>query len=126
MGILEKHAQDNWFDKHYDKFEEYLETTGLSRRGIPPYLLVRSNCLDCNESVTAIRYHGKRIQIVLVLERWILHQCPIHTRYEIGPEEGQPEPWPDQGWSDPGVEPPDFADDPYARPDIPYVDPTKE
>ena len=124
MGILAKHAQDNYFDNHFDNFEEYLETTGIAAKGVPPYLLVRSNCEECDEDVLAIRYHGRRILLVHVVERLILHQCPVPgfdtENYPDDPNvrDGDGE-IRNGGWHD------EYPDDPYNYPDIPYVDPTR-
>ncbi len=138
MSILEKHAQDNYWDKHWDEFESHLETTGIRAKGVPAYLLIRTRCESCDEEALCIKYHGRRILVVHVIDRLVMHQCPVNTRFEIGPEEGQTEPDPNQetypddpnvrdgsgrirngGWHD------EYPDDPYSYPDIPYVDPTR-
>ena len=133
MGILEKHAYDNYWDKHWDEFESHLETTGIPIKGVPAYLLIRTQCTSCNEDALCIKYHGKRILVVPAIERLVIHQCPFPA-YEIGPDEGHPEPevYPDDpnvrdgggeirsgGWFD------EYPDDPHSYPDIPYVDPTR-
>jgi len=142
MGILKKHAEDNYLDNTYDNFEERLGLGNFPVRAIPPHLLYGSRCVTCDEEVTALRYRGRRIDLIIVMGNWALHQCPNEPEYGERDDileaqaEARGEIWPDDpnvrdgdgnirdgGWTDPGTEPRDFPDDPYMYPDIPYVPP---
>ena len=150
MGILSKHAGDNYFDARWNNFEEELDAGRVTDKSIPTYFLIRTRCENCDEEATAIKYHGRRILIWLNGNVWENHQCPA----QIGPEEGHAEPTPEEeiDWSerqdieqelltqthpdDPcsrdgsgnirsGGWHDEYPDDPYSYPDIPYVDPTQ-
>lgn len=127
-NLLEKYAGLNWFDETYSDFEPRLERGEIPVAGIKPWFLIRTYCTDCDEPALAIRYHGRRILIIANGERFIPHQCPDPT----------PQVYPDDpevrdgsgdirggGWHDDKKYDEEFADDPYAYPDIPYVDPTR-
>jgi len=106
--ILKRHATENFFDRTWDRFEERLERGAFSHTAFPGWMLIRSACLDCDEDVTVIKYKGKRIQLVPAGDNqmgktWVIHQCPerCHTcdaplGFEVGPEEGHPEPTSDE------------------------------
>ena len=95
--ILKRHATENFFDRTWDRFEERLEKGKFSHTAFPGWMLIRSACLDCDADVTVIKYKGRRIQLVpsgdnQMGKNWIIHQCPHPQKYEIGVEEGHPEP----------------------------------
>ncbi len=150
MNILKKYADRNYYDETFDKFLERLEAGRIGVAQLRSWDLYGSRCVTCDESVTAFRYRGERYDLVHAGGFWVIHQCPANKLYEIGPEEGQPEPeidaqeradielelsnarYPD----DPEVRDgsgnirsggfyDDYPDDPYCYPDIPYVDPTR-
>ena len=81
VGILHKHAQSNWFDETYLHFERQLELGRIAHTAIPGWFLVRTYCVDCDESCTAIRYHSRRILLQpsgteQLGRHWVIHQCP--------------------------------------------------
>lgn len=82
--ILKRHATENFFDRTWDNFEHRLERGQFSHAAFPGWLLIRSYCTDCNESVTVIKYRGKRYQLVpsgdnQMGKNWVIHQCPQPT-----------------------------------------------
>ena len=95
--ILKRHATENFFDRTWNNFEERLERGAFAHTAFPGWLLIRSSCTDCDDDVTVIKYKGRRIQLVpsgdeQMGRRWVVHQCDNPTKYEIGPDEGHPEP----------------------------------
>ena len=76
MGILEKHAADNFFDRKWWQFEEQLEQGRIPIGGIPGGMLIRTACPDCDTGTMAIRYRGRRILIDPGAKTWDMHQCP--------------------------------------------------
>jgi hypothetical protein len=132
VGILKRHGQNNYLDNTFDDFEGRLERDTITVPAIPKYLLYGAHCENCDESVTALRYKGRRILLHDVNGIWVIHQCP-HP-FDIGVEEGHPEPTEDEidvheradineellknQWADS-----EYPDDPYNYPDIPYVAP---
>ena len=134
-GILKKHGDDNYLDNRYDRFEERLAAGEFPIKALPPHLMYGSVCVNCDETVTALRYHGRRIDLHENNGYWILHQCP-HP-FDIGVEEGHPEPSDDEieeelklnQWSDTGDDQDrrQFDDPKYSfeYPDVPYVAPWK-
>ena len=131
-GILEKHADDNWYTRTFDDFERRLEAGKLPINAIRAFDCYGAECPDCGEKVTAFKYKGGRY-LIHASDHWYIHQCPDPTGNGAGGG------WPDDpnvrdgngdivahfDWSDEGTEPRSFADDPYSYPDIPYVDPTR-
>ncbi len=128
MGILKSHADNNWYDRTFDNFVERLERGRIGVAMLRSWDLYGSECIDCEEKVTAFKYRGQRYDLHHSGGFWVIHQCPPSA----------PEIYPDDpnvrdgdgnivggGWSDPGTEPDPFNDDPYNYPDIPYVDPTR-
>ena len=110
LGLLAKYQGENWFDTEFHDFAGALEGGRVHHTRIPGWFLIRSWCTSCNEEVTAIRYHGRRICLVpngqgQMGKYWAIHQCP-HP-YDIGPEEGQIEPDP--------YEQETYPDDPCVR-----------
>lgn len=125
-GILEKHANDNWYTRTYDDFERRLEAGKLPIGALRSWDCYGARCPLCDESVTAFRYKGERYYLHNNNKTWYVHQCPDPNG--IGAGGG----WPDDpevrdgdgelrsaGWFD------TYPDDPYSYPDIPYVDPTR-
>ena len=95
--ILKRYATENFWDRTWPNFLELLERGAFSHTAFPGWLLIRSYCVTCNEPVTAIKYHGERYELVAsgdnqMGKRWVIHQCPANKLYEIGPDEGHPEP----------------------------------
>ncbi len=132
MSILKKHADNNYYDNTFSDFVGRLERGRIGVAMLRSWDLYGSECITCEEKVTAFKYRGQRYDLVHISGFWVIHQCPAHKLYELGAEEGQNEPWPDDpcvrdgsgnirsgGFYD------DYPDDPYNYPDIPYVDPTR-
>jgi len=99
-GIIKKYATENFFDRTWDNFEERLERGAFSHAAFPGWLLIRSSCLDCDESVTVIKYHGRRYQLVpsgdeQMGKRWVIHQCDPaklpESHRPINPDYPEPE-----------------------------------
>ncbi len=132
MNILKKHADRNYYDDTFPDFREKLERGRIGVAELRHWDLYGSRCVTCDESITRFKYRGERFDLVHVSGFWVIHQCPPNKLYEIGPEEGQPEPEPEidaQERADIEQEmlshqwPDDMADDPYNYPDVPYVVP---
>ena len=105
MGILKKHAGDNFFDSTWDNFEERLERGAFSHAAFPGWLLIRSSCLTCDASVTVIKYHGRRIELVpsgdeQMGRRWIIHQCPPEVLDQHGADSDEVERQQSMTWRD--------------------------
>ena len=132
MGILSKHAKDNFFDARWKDFEAELDAGRISTKAIPGYFLIRTRCLDCDEDCNAIKYHGRRLLIIPNGEFWINHQCPppVEDTHPDDPEvrDGSGN-LRGGGWTDRGDDQDrrQFDDPKYSfdYPDIPYVDPTQ-
>ncbi len=132
MGILQKHADDNYYTRTFDNFVERLERGELPTKALLWFDLYGSECADCEQKVTAFKYRGDRYHLHLTgpkdARRWIVHQCPPYEG-EIYPDDPEVRDGDGRivggGWTDPGPEPDPFNDDPYNYPDIPYVDPTR-
>ena len=91
MGILEKYADRNWYDRHLDDFPVKLEAGQVSTKMLLPWDTYGSECVTCGESVIAFKYRGQRYDLHELGSKVIIHQCAAQ-HYEIGPEEGWPEP----------------------------------
>jgi len=120
-GLLAKYQGENWYDTEFHDFIGALEGGRVHHIRIPGWLLIRSRCTDCDEEVTAIRYHGRRICLVptgtqQMGKYWVIHQCP-HP-YDIGPEEGQIEPeidWQERADIEQELLTQQYPDDPCVR-----------
>ena len=150
MSILKKYADRNHYDSTYDDFVGRLERGQIGVAMLRSWDLYGSECVDCEEKVTAFKYRGQRYDLHHSGGFWIIHQCPnLHTLSPVNA--GKPEP--DYGEADDIAEaqaeakgeiyPDDpnvrdgggnirsggwfdeYPDDPYNYPDIPYVDPTR-
>ncbi len=129
-GLLEKHS-GNCLDKNFDDLEADL-AKGIHEGEIPPWLLIRTYCPDCDEGCLAINQHSKRHLVVANLGRLTLHQCPPAVE-EVYPDDPEVRDGSGNlrggGWTDAGDDQDrrQFDDPKYSfdYPDIPYVDPTQ-
>ena len=128
MTILKKYADRNHYDSTYDDFVGRLERGQIGVAMLKSWDLYGSECVTCEEKVTAFKYRGQRYDLHHVGGFWVIHQCPPPTE-EVYPDDPNVRDGDGRivggGWTDPGPEPDPFNDDPYNYPDIPYVDPTR-
>ena len=81
MGVRDRYAKTKGetFLDDFIHLEDQLAKGMIKISRIPTQYIVRTYCETCEEPCNAIRYHGQRLLIVAVADRWILHQCPQPT-----------------------------------------------
>lgn len=86
MGVRDRYARTKGetFLDDFIHLEDQLSKGMIKISRIPTQYIVRTYCETCEEPCNAIRYHGQRLLIVAVADRWILHQCP----QPVDPREG--------------------------------------
>ena len=95
MSILRRYLQQVVpFDEgNFVQFENQLARGMITTKTIHPRFTVRTQCLDCDEWCLALRLtSGERILLVVVADRYVLHQCPVANEAEE-----QFDMWPMQG-----------------------------
>ncbi len=87
MTILKKYADRNYYDSTYDDFVGRLERGQIGVAMLRSWDLYGSECIDCEEKVTAFKYRGQRYDLHHNGGRWIIHQCrpPVEPVYPDDP-----------------------------------------
>ena len=86
MGILKNHADDNYYVRTFDDFLGRLERGDIPLGALLPWDTYGSECIDCEQKVTAFKYRGERYDLHVNGDRWIIHQCPP-SEPEIYPDD---------------------------------------